>query len=118
MKVKNKSMLRRIIMVGILLLILYIPTWFVYTRFFLDKYEMKDNTLKLNNIVYVRKDSFSDTDDDNLGKAIGVGVYGKRKIADLIWPFWVMEYKNDKEHNRIFVRGLMDVGSVYEKASN
>jgi hypothetical protein len=37
---------------------------------------------------------------------------------DYIFPFWVMEYENDKEHNRIFVRGFMDLGGVYEKNSD
>jgi len=113
---KNRKIkMANIAVLIICLLFLSIPASFIYTRFCLDKYEMKDNTIKFKNNVYIRKDSISDSDQEGLGKAIGIGVYGKRTITDLIWPFWVMEYKGDKEHNRIFVRGLMDVGSVYTK---
>lgn len=109
---------KRTALIILSLLILSIPTYFVYTRFCLDKYEMKGETLTLNNSRYVRSNSFSPADGENLGKTIGIAVYGKRTLTDYIWPFWVMEYKNDKDHDRIFVRGLMDVGSVYMKTSN
>lgn len=122
MKIKKMSRTKKVslfIIASIILFsILYIPGWFIYTRFCLDQYEMKDNILKFEDIVYVREDSFNTSDDQNLGKTIGIGVYGKRSIADLIWPYWIYEYKDDKEHKRIFVRGLMDVGSVYEKATD
>lgn len=121
MKTKKMSMLRKVslfIIIPIILgIILYIPGWFIYTRFCLDRYEMKDDTIRYEEIVYLRNDSINVSGEQNIGKTIGIGVYGKRSIADLIWPFWIYEYKNDKEHNRIFVRGLMDVGSVYEKVS-
>lgn len=95
--------------------ILYIPAWFVYTRFCLPQYKMDSNTLTYKESVYIIKDSFSPSDTENLGKTIGIAIYGKRKLSDYIWPFWVSEYKGDKEHNRIFVRGLMDLGTVYQK---
>jgi hypothetical protein len=73
------------------------------------------NALMYKNNVYIRRDSGLNSDTNNLGKTIGIAVYEKKGLADYIWPFWVNEYKDDKEHNRIFVRGLMDLGSVYEK---
>jgi hypothetical protein len=99
----------------IVLLILYIPACFIYTRFCLPQYKMDDNTLTYKENVYIRKDSLPNIDTENLGKTIGIAIYGKRTLTDYIWPFWVSEYKDDKEHNRIFVRGLMDLGSEYEK---
>lgn len=103
----------------VILLILSIPAFFIYTRFCLDKFEMNDNgnTLIINNIIYNRSNSLSASDEENLGKTIGIAIEGKRVLSDYIWPFWVIEYKNDKEHNRIFVRGLMGSGGVYIKNS-
>lgn len=100
-----------------ILIVLGFSTWFVYTRSFLDKYKMNGNTLTFKNSIYIRIDSSSASEEETLGKAIGIAIEGKRTISDYIWPFWVMEFKNDKEHNRIFVRGLMDLGSVYKKDS-
>jgi hypothetical protein len=79
---------------------------------------MQGNTITFKSSTYVQNEIFSVTDRENLGKTIGIAVEGKRTLSDYIWPFWVMEYKNDKEHNRIFVQGLMDAGSVYNKTSN
>jgi len=109
--------IQKIGLIIIVLFVLCIPTFFVYTRFCLDKYEMNGNTLTFKNSMYVRNDFSSASDEENLGQTIGIGINGKRTITDYIWPFWVIEYKNNKEHNRIFVRGLMDLGSVYEKNS-
>jgi hypothetical protein len=108
----------KILKIGLIIIVLFvlcIPTWFIYTRFCLDIYKMNGNTLTYNNSVYVRKDSLSASDQENLGKTIGIAIDGKRSVTDYIWPFWVMDYKNDKKHNRIFVRGLMDFGTMYEK---
>ena len=60
-------------------------------------------TLIIENSIYTRSDSISISDEENLGKKIGIAIEGKRTITDYIWPLWVMEYKNDKEHNSIFV---------------
>lgn len=97
-----------------ILIVFTISPWFVYTRFCLEKYEISGIVLTCKDSIYVRYDSLSASDEENLGKAIGIAVKGKRTISDYIWPIWVMEFKNDKEHNRIFVRGLMDLGSVYK----
>lgn len=107
--------LKTALIIIIILSVLPFTTWFIKTRFCLGKYVMNGNTLTYKNSVYVRKNLSTDSDFENLGKTIGIGIDGKRTITDYIWPFWVMEYKNDKEHNRIFVRGLMDLGTVYEK---
>lgn len=107
--------IRKIGFVIILLLVLSVPTWFIYTRFYLDKYEMTDNTLTFKDDVYIFKNPSTASDEENLGKTIGIGIYGKRTVSDLIWPFWVIEYKDDKEHNRLYVRGLMGSGGPYKK---
>jgi hypothetical protein len=109
----------KVILIIIILFTLAIPSFFIYTRFCLSKLEMSGNgkTLVVENNTYTRSDSISISDEENLGKTIGIAIEGKRTMADYIWPFWVMEYKNDKEHNRIFVRGLMGSGGVYIKDS-
>lgn len=101
----------------ITLLALSIPSWFVYTRFCLPQYKMDTDKLTYKNNIYIMQDHWSISDEENLGKTIGIGVDIKRTLSDLIWPFWVIEYKNDKEHSRVFVRGLMDSGGVYIKES-
>jgi hypothetical protein len=107
--------LKKILLIVVVLIILYIPGWFIYTRFCLPHYKMNDNTITYKQDVYIRNDSISSFDIKNVGKTIGIGIYKKRSLADYIWPFWISEFKDDNEHNRIFVRGLMDLGSVYEK---
>jgi hypothetical protein len=94
---------------------LTISIWFSYTRLCLPIYEVNGNTLIYKNSVYVRKDALSTSDEENLGKTIGIALDGERTITEFIWPVWVMEYKNRKDHNYIFVKGFMDLGTVYEK---
>ncbi len=100
-----------------ILLIMYIPVWFIYTRFCLDKYEIEGLTLKRQSVVYVYKNSFFENDEQNIGRTIGIAFEGEKTWQDFVFPYWVMEYKNDKEHNLVFVRGLMDLGGIYEKVS-
>lgn len=109
----------KVILIIVILFALSIPGFFIYTRFCLSKFEMNGNgtTLIIENSIYTRSDSIAISDEENLGKTIGIAIEGKKTITDYIWPFWVMEYKNDKEHNRIFVRGLMGSGGVYIKDS-
>ena len=118
MKVRKIGLMDAVVLI-VVLFVLSIPSYFLYSRFLLDKYEMDDltlNTLRFKNSVYVRMHGDSPPPDTkNPGRTIGIAVYGKRTITDYIWPIWIAEYKNDKGHQRIFVRGLMDVGSVYEK---
>ena len=111
--------IRKIISIIVILFVASILGFFIYTRFCLDKFQMnlKGKTLIINNNTYTRSDVLSISDEENLGKTLGIAVEGKRTINDYIWPFWVMEYKNDKEHNRIFVRGLMGSGGIYIKDS-
>jgi hypothetical protein len=115
----NKMKIGKVILIILILFALSIPGFFVYTRFCLDKFEMSGNgkNLIIKNSMYTRSDYMSVSDEENLGKTIGIAVEGKRTITDYIWPFWVMEYNNDKKHNRIFVRGLMGSGGVYIKDS-
>lgn len=106
----------KVILSFITLLFLIVLTWFVYTRFCLPKYEMQsDDIIIYKNNTYVLTNSISDEATEHLGKTIGIAVRGERSITDYIWPNWVIEYTNDKAHKRIFVRGLMDTGFVYEK---
>lgn len=97
------------------LCILGTTAWFVYTRFCLAQYRMDANTLSYNNEIYVMQDYCSTSDEENVGRTIGIGVSDKRTLADLIWPFWVMEFKSDKEHNSLFLKGLMGSGGKYSK---
>jgi hypothetical protein len=108
---------RKIGLFFVIVFILFMPTFLIYTRVSVDKCKMSNNgdTLILKDSVYVRKNTLSAQDTENIGITIGIGIYGKGTITDYIFPNWIMEYKNDKKHNRIFVRGLMDMGSVYEK---
>lgn len=111
----------RVIKISLVLIILFvfsiIPSWFIYTRFCLDKYEMTNNTLSFKNTIYVQNEYWWPSDDENLGKTIGIGVGEKRTITDLIWPFGVIEYKNDPEHNSLYLSGLMGSGGKYTKIS-
>lgn len=102
----------------VILLVLSGVLYFVNTRIWIDKYEMNGDTLVFDNNVYFRKDTLSESDTNYLGKSIGIAVDGTRSITDYIWPNWILEYKDDKKHNRIFVRGLMDLGAVYIKEPN
>ena len=105
----------RIFVLIALIVVLSVPAWFVYTRFLTDQYHMQGSTLSFNNTLYSRKELWEPSDEQNLGNVIGIAVEGPRTITDLIWPQWVMEYQNDPDHNRVFVRGLMDLGAVYTK---
>jgi hypothetical protein len=108
---------KKIGLIIVILFILSVPSYFTYTRFCLKQYEMSGNTLIFRNSIYVLKNSLSASDEEGLGKTIGIAIDGKRTITDYIWPFWVIEYKNDKEFKRIFVQGLMGSGGVYEQNS-
>lgn len=107
----------RIFIAIIILFVLSITLYFIYTRFCLPKYKTNGNTLTYKNYVYVVQDFRSAIDEENLDKTIGVGVGEKRTLTDLIWPFWVIEYKNDKEDNSLFLSGLMGSGGKYNKVS-
>ncbi|MBC7766234.1 MAG: hypothetical protein H7Y41_07085 [Hyphomonadaceae bacterium] len=96
-----------------ILVVLSIPSFFVYTRFCIDVYQIQGDALIYKNIVYSRSDEFNH--DEDLGNMIGIAKAGKRTATDYIWPIWVIEYKNDREHQRILLRGLMDTGTVYHK---
>jgi hypothetical protein len=115
----------KIVLTIFILCILSVLAWFVYTRFCLDIYQLNYGnydgdraTLTLRGVTFVENEGWTGSDTENIGKTIGIAVYKKREFADYIWPIWVIEYKGDKEHNRIFVRGLMDVGNAYTKVSN
>lgn len=98
------------------LLLLCVLGWFVYTRFLLPVYRMDGELLFYRGVTYVRQDRVPLDDEESLGRTIGIGIEGKRTITDLIWPFWVLEYQNDADHNSLYIRGLMDSGGKYVKA--
>ena len=105
--------------VGLLVILLILGGVFYIldTRIWIDKYEMNGDTLVFANNVYISKNSLSESDTSNLGKKIGIAINRKMTITDYIWPDWVIEYKSDKNHNYILVRGLIDLGNVYIKQS-
>lgn len=45
---------------------------------------MNGNTLTYKNYSYIRKDSLSDSDDEDLGKTIGIDIEDQRSITDYI----------------------------------
>ena len=63
---------KKLIIVFIVLLVLCIPAFFMYTRFCLEIYKIKDNTVILKNNIYVQSGGLSITDEKNLGKTIGI----------------------------------------------
>ncbi|GMK39579.1 hypothetical protein PCCS19_26330 [Paenibacillus sp. CCS19] len=110
--------MRRWKIVGLVVVLLLgsVIFYFLNTRIWIDKFEMNGDTIIFENHVYVSKGTLSESDTDNLGKKIGVAADGKRTLTDYIWPVWIYEYKDDREqHNRIFAKGLMDLGTVYLK---
>ncbi|OPX83533.1 MAG: hypothetical protein A4E53_04618 [Pelotomaculum sp. PtaB.Bin104] len=105
------------LIIVILVFVLSIPTWFIYTRFCLPVYKMEGELIFYKNDKYVMQNHSSISDEENLGNTVGIGVGKERTLTDLIWPYWVIEYKNDKEHERLFLRGLMGSGGPYTKVS-
>ncbi len=105
----------RLIAVLVLLAVLSVPGFFIYTRFLIDQYQIQGDTLSLNNTVYVREQPSGLVDEASLGNTVGIAIDGTRTVTDYIWPNWVIEFKNDPQHNHIFVRGLMDLGAAYYK---
>lgn len=124
---RSLRVFRNIIIVVIAVLILIPTVWFVGTRFFVDQYQISYDwdTIAFGNDTYFRQNQVYNSDaeaqialDDmtgHIGKNIGIAVFPKRSFVDLIWPVWIMEYGDDTSHDQIFVRGLMDVGSIYVK---
>lgn len=106
---------KKLISIFIGVLLLCILTFFIYTRFFLDAYVLKVDKLILNNNIYIQSGIVSINDEKNLGKTIGIATKGERTITDLIFPTWVIEFKNDSDHNHLMVKGLMDLGTIYIK---
>lgn len=109
------KLLKKTLLLIPLLMAAGVLLWFVYTRFCLPLYPMDGNTLTFHNETYVAEERWSFSDEENLGATIGIGVGKERTFADLIWPFWVVEYKGDKEHNSLYLRGLMGSGGKYTK---
>jgi hypothetical protein len=126
---KQSSKIKTIVLAFIALLVLIPASWFTYTRFIIDQYAISPDwvTITYKDAVYLPEykpyASDAEAQDDlayttsHIGKTIGVAVFPKRSFSDLIWPVWVMEYDGDKAHDHIFVRGLMDVGTVYVRAA-
>jgi hypothetical protein len=111
---------RKISLIIVTLLIISIPTWLVTKRLFLPKYVYNGNDLVYKNIVYVYENADNVADRNNLGKQIGIAMRKDSKItfiADLFFGDTVYEFKDDKEHNRIFVNVFMDGSGAYQKVS-
>lgn len=103
--------IRKIGITAVILLLLAVSFYFLNTRVWVDKYEVRGDAIVFEDNRYV----YEGSSDDHLGKTIGIAYNEgeKRGITDYIWPEWVYAYKGDKAHKRIFVRGLMDIGGTY-----
>ncbi|ACT04194.1 hypothetical protein [Paenibacillus sp. JDR-2] len=103
--------MRQIWVSAVILLLLAASFYFLNTRVWVDKYEIRGDTIVFEDNRYAYEGSSA----DHLGKTIGIAYTEGRKrgITDYIWPEWVYAYKGDKAHKRIFVRGLMDMGDTY-----
>jgi hypothetical protein len=74
--------IRKIVFVIFILLVMSLITFFIYTRFYLNIYELKDNgnILIIKNSIYNRSNSVTISDEENLGKTLGIAIEGKRTI--------------------------------------
>ncbi|MBK1809037.1 hypothetical protein JHL18_00025 [Clostridium sp. YIM B02505] len=98
-----------------LLIVLYIVSNFVYTMVYLDKYQYTSNgNILFEDSVYVYSKTLTDGD-KNMGKTIGTVKKHDGVIENYFSPTWVRELKDDKQHNKIVVRGLMDFWAIYER---
>ncbi|KAA9003932.1 hypothetical protein F4V43_10965 [Paenibacillus spiritus] len=85
----------------------------VHTRTGPDRYEKKGNLLWRDGRVYRLVDVVEDSERKSIGNTVGIAVEGRRTWTDWVFPTWIMEFKQDPGHERLFVRGLMDNGAVY-----
>ena len=101
---------------GFLILIaLLMLSNFIYTRVYLNKYEFTtDGGLFYKDNVYVTSYAVYD-DTNNIGKLIGTVKERNNTQIDWVFPTYVRELKDDKYHNKIIIRGLMDSWTVYER---
>lgn len=109
---------RKKVILIICLIVLFIPSWFFYKLATLPTYRDDGKTIIYKNNIYVAKD-YNFTDTNSIGKPIGIAIYGdrKRKFSDWIFGASVKEFKNDKEHNLIYVSWFMGPEAVYERVS-
>ncbi len=104
----------------VLLIIISIPTWFLTRRLLLPDYVYNGDKLIHKNDVYMLSNTDTSADRKNLGRQIGVAMREHSKlrlIAESILGDTVYEFKDDKEHNRIFVHVFMDGSFTYGKVS-
>ncbi|MBK1810733.1 hypothetical protein JHL18_08790 [Clostridium sp. YIM B02505] len=99
-------------------IVLFIPLLLTYRLITLPTYIDVNGTITYKNNVYVAKD-FNFTDTDSVGKVIGIAINEDRKrtLIDSLLGTSIREFKNDKEHKRIYVRWLMGPDAVYERVS-
>jgi hypothetical protein len=121
---RSRSAVKYILIIPVLL-VLAAVVWFFATRFWVDQYAITPDweTIAFKGATYVPQTETYASEAElqqaleymnaHVGRYIGVAVFPERSLTDLIWPVWVMEYDGDKQNQKIFVRGLMDVGSVY-----
>jgi hypothetical protein len=123
---RSKKVVKIVLIIVVALLVLIPSGWFVGTRFCVDRYvlSMDWETITFKDDIYTPlEEKYAseaelqqslETMNASIGKNIGIAVPPRRSLADLVWPVWVMEYDGDRTHQKIFIRGLMDVGRVYE----
>lgn len=113
---KNK----KLSLIIVLLAIITIPAFFTTRRLLMPKYIYDGKTLVYKNNIYVYENADNVADRSNLGKQIGIAIQKDSKITfigDLFFGDTVYEFKDDKEHNRIFISVYMDGSGAYQRAS-
>jgi hypothetical protein len=120
--------IKRVVVTVILLAVLVPAGWFFVTRFCMARYAISPDwaSITFHGDTYTPLETTCNSFEEGqaalldtnrrTGKTIGIGVFPQRTFDDLIWPVWIMECDGDTARDRIFVRGLMDAGTVYGKA--
>lgn len=105
----------------VLLIIISFPTWFLGRRLLLPKYVYSGDKLIHKNDVYVRVNTDTTADRNYLGKQIGIAVRKDSAVVFITDMFFfgesIYEFKDDREHNRIFVDISMGAESCFDKVS-
>ena len=104
----------------VLLLIIAIPTWFAAKKCLLSRYVYDGNTLVYKNDIYIYSRSFTVADEVHAGKPIGIAVHKNEKVTLAeIFTFsdTVYEFKDDKEHNYIFIKMFVNCKSNSDEST-
>lgn len=64
-------------------------------------------SLYFGGATYTRDNTLPTYTEQDVGRVVAIGEEGRRTLTDFIWPNWIMEFKNDKGHEHLLLRGLM-----------